>query len=288
MPAATTHTEFAKEVLVHLGDHKTKITSTHLYYLGSQGPDLFFFSQGGLLPSSIKYIGSKMHEVKVEEVIRFFLNYAKDNKDLMSYVYGYICHYCLDSAAHPLINYSSRYKANKLENDTENHFRIEAYIDSLILKKQNKPIEAYDVHYLVKLNKTETILLADMYHEMIKTVFNEDIDIKRIIQSINQCSMILTALKPNAKIKLKLLETIENVAKMSHTVSSLLLYNDMSGYDDVLNLNHMEYFNPYEPSLIYSYSFYDCYDLALKKATSLIKEEAYDNQFDINFEGAHY
>ena len=288
MPAATTHNEFAKEVLLLLGEDTDKITSTRLFYLGAQGPDLFFFSQGGILPGSLKAIGSKMHNTKIKEVMEFFLDYAKDNDYLMSYVYGYFCHYSLDSCAHPLINYSSKYRANKEESLIENHFRIEAYIDRLMLENQGKPLETYDVHYQLTLEKDEINLLAIMLQCMLETVYEEKIELSRIIQAINQTPFILSCLKPNFKFKMTLFETIENLAKSPHLVSTLLLYNDMSTYNDVLNEKHMTYFNPYEPALKYTTSFYDCYDNALKNAVSLIKEEAYNHPFELNFEGAHY
>ena len=53
MPAATTHAEFAKSVYEAMNeDQKKEITSFPMYYLGSQGPDLFFFHRYMFLPNS--------------------------------------------------------------------------------------------------------------------------------------------------------------------------------------------------------------------------------------------
>ena len=53
MPAATTHFEFAKDAYNLLDENiKEKITNLPLFYLGSEGPDLFFFSHYVALPNS--------------------------------------------------------------------------------------------------------------------------------------------------------------------------------------------------------------------------------------------
>ena len=91
MPAATTHVAFAKDVYRLNPDVQAKAVNMQMYLLGSQGPDLLFFSRASILPGSLKKYGNLMHEHKVYEIIRYFEQYAKKDPDLTSYIYGYLC-----------------------------------------------------------------------------------------------------------------------------------------------------------------------------------------------------
>ena len=105
MPAATTHIEFAKDVLRTLDEEqRRKITNLHMFWLGSQGPDMLFFSKASILPGSLHKYGNLMHNAKVAKVMDFFEHWSADDPDLYSYYMGFLCHYALDSTAHPLIN----------------------------------------------------------------------------------------------------------------------------------------------------------------------------------------
>ena len=109
MPAATTHVEFAKDVLRSMDEeHASMITNKGMFYLGSQGPDMLFFSRASLLPGSLKKYGDLMHDEKCDKFIEYFDKYSDNDSDLRSYFYGFLCHYALDSTAHPLINAVAR------------------------------------------------------------------------------------------------------------------------------------------------------------------------------------
>ena len=57
MPAATTHVAFAKDVYRLNTDVQSKVENMPMYLLGSQGPDLLFFSRASILPGSLKKYG---------------------------------------------------------------------------------------------------------------------------------------------------------------------------------------------------------------------------------------
>ena len=103
MPAATTHVEFAKDVYRTMDeDLKLRVCNKQMFWLGSQGPDMLFFSKASVLPGSLHKYGNLMHDEKVPEFMEFFGHWIADDPDLVSYYMGFICHYALDSTAHPL------------------------------------------------------------------------------------------------------------------------------------------------------------------------------------------
>ena len=67
MPAATTHYEFSKDVYLSLdAKHADMITNLNMFYLGSQGPDLFFFNEAVITSKSLKKLGNRMHDEKIK------------------------------------------------------------------------------------------------------------------------------------------------------------------------------------------------------------------------------
>lgn len=268
MPAATTHYEFSKDVYLNLPNNIVdQITNLHMYYLGSQGPDLFFFSQAGMSKSSLNIYGSLLHNEKIHEVISYLYEHSKNDLDLLSYAYGYICHYALDTLAHPLIYYMSRYGINSPESENIKHFRIEAIIDSKVLQYKERPISSYDVYKAVAITKCDNVKLANLYQQLFNDVFDIKLSFNKIQQTIRDCPRYLKILKPNLW-KYKTFAHIENFIKIDHFASSLMLNNEAK--EDVLNLQRNEWYNIFEPDQINDNSFFELYDKAIVKAEKII------------------
>ena len=71
MPSAYTHLVFAQEIRNIL--HDTDIPSLPMYWIGTQGPDVFFFSHMGIMPGTLHKYGSLMHSKKVPETFSFLI-----------------------------------------------------------------------------------------------------------------------------------------------------------------------------------------------------------------------
>ena len=101
MPSAYTHLVFAEETRKIL--HDTEIPSLPMYWIGAQGPDVFFFSHMGIMPGTLHKYGSLMHSKKVPETFSFLCSHCMEDDELRSYLYGFMTHYGLDCRAHELI-----------------------------------------------------------------------------------------------------------------------------------------------------------------------------------------
>ena len=164
MPAATTHVEFAKDVYAQLPDEfRNRITNKQMFWLGSQGPDLLFFSRGSVLPGSLKKYGDLMHVAKVAEVISYFDSHIGNDSDLYSYVCGYLCHYALDSKVHPLVEAMAKNAHEKTGvHKSAQHVTYEANIDVWILNQRGRGIQSYDVDKYLKIDRVSREKLAQL------------------------------------------------------------------------------------------------------------------------------
>ena len=142
MPSSITHQLIAEEALKRFPPAAAEAVrrAPDEYFLGAQGPDMLFFYRIG---SRKEYnYGKYLHRYRVYDVFILFLRaLAQDKNDnripvlsdeektqALSYMLGYITHYCADSAFHPFVyNYLQKTNAPKavhqqMENDWDVYF----------------------------------------------------------------------------------------------------------------------------------------------------------------------
>lgn len=276
MPAASTHVDFAKDVYdVLTVTSQLNISDLPLFYLGSQGPDLFFFSKWGALPGTLYKKGQAMHTQKVKETIRFMQNYVKEVPSLYSYYAGYLCHYALDKEAHPLINHFA--SICKTMPAGEAHIHYEADIDVYMLEKKHHP---YNVFKSLQVSLASCQALATMYRHLFLEVFQWDIPLKTIAEAINHIPLLTKLLRPGNGMKYKFVYHIETLVK-KRFVTAMMLDEKDGETCPVLNLQHFPWMNEDKKD---TRSFDDVYQDALHKATILI-EHFTENAMDKDFLG---
>lgn len=286
MPAATTHVEFAKDVYRSLDPMlQDMISNRNMFLLGSQGPDVLFFSRASLLPGSLKSYGNLMHDTGVAGTIAYFDRYGMKDDDLRSYCLGFLCHYALDSIAHPLICAVARRKHEETGiHEGEAHVTMEGDIDAWILNRKNRDIWSYDVYEDLKVDRASARKLANLYHGMFRSVYHEEVPTGRLLETITQMSFWTRFLKPG-KAKQDLISRTEDLLKMPHSFSGMMLY----GHDDrtVINEAHHSYPLVFDPSRTISASFPELYEQALERARQLLASHDADD-FRLNFTGEPY
>lgn len=284
MPAATTHVEMAKDVLRTTPELEYVISNKQMFFLGSQGPDLLFFNRASILPGTTKKYGNLMHVSKVKEVIAYFERYTKTNPSLNSYFLGYLCHYCLDSMAHPLV-YGVSHALHEQGGPSEGeiHVALESEIDVWILSQRARSIEDYDVYNYLKINHEDRDMLAEMYHNMFKDVFHIDLTEKHLRQSIDDVAFYTRVLAPN-KLKTTIFYNIEKVImKGSHAITAMMLSEDKNP-ETILNLDHKTYTMPWDENEKINLSFPELYGKAVLKAQRILFSHTKDD-FIVNFCG---
>ena len=148
MPATITHAYFAEDVYKRLNTYNKNLIDENLiqYKMFSQSTDsLMFYNIENLKKGKeIREFQYTFHTTKTQD---FFCCLAKkiknkklfNNKSVMCYLYGMICHYVLDSNIHPFIYYKTGYfnKHDKSSYKYNNqHSYMETFLDLYLMKEK--------------------------------------------------------------------------------------------------------------------------------------------------------
>ena len=122
MPDIIVHTAFGAEVYERTGLDVDR----DIYDFGLLGPDPYLFYRFYLPPfrHRINRYSSTMHRRYTGDFLTELALRAKDNREVFSYLCGFLCHYALDSNTHPYIN-------RKAKNSFAMHMAIEHKLDNL-------------------------------------------------------------------------------------------------------------------------------------------------------------
>ena len=182
MPAYLTHYLYGRINYHRMAQGKVKdLIRRHraVYALGLAGPDIFFY----FVPDYIlthPTAGSIMHEEECGRFLRRMLTESlaadgEERETALAYLAGFIGHYRLDHACHPLVyEYVDREaeRLNKSKRNSKNaiHFRLECALDHYFLEhyagKSTADICAYRVTAMSrKEKKCVSRLLADSYNK---------------------------------------------------------------------------------------------------------------------------
>ena len=286
MPSATTHILFARELLSRLPELKKAVDRPNLYCIGSQGPDVMFFSHYSFLPDSLHWLGGKMHLEKTAELLFFLKDYTDKHPLLKSYYYGFVAHYALDSTVHPLIIWASQQEEERYgRSHNQVHYRNEGDIDLWALKRAGLTIKDYDVHKATKLNKEETEALADLLIAAASTIYGDTITRKDTVEAIQAVSRISGQLRPDSELRYRLVFYTEKLMKWPHNISGMMIMHKHDHGLIVFNEDHTEYNPPGHPGERDSRSFAEVYEDALDFGEKIIldlKPEHIRYDFDGN------
>lgn len=138
MPSTYAHYRMGQEVALRVPKWKKNIIDKNkeLFNIGLHGPDILFYYHP-LASNRVNEIGYRMHEHSGSE---FFEEAAKvirekdHDASSLAYVYGFICHFALDTTCHGYID-------DKIAESGVSHAEIEVEFDrSLMLEDGYDPI----------------------------------------------------------------------------------------------------------------------------------------------------
>lgn len=160
MPSHYAHYRFGVEMLEGMPEDVRKCVKRfrRLYDVGLHGPDLFFFYNPAF-HTRVGDLGGRFHGQSGKE---FFERVCRGlrlepTEAGMAYLYGVLCHYCLDSVCHPFIN-------QKDLDGPAGHVEIETEFDRFLLEKDGKiPPHTQDVSHHLRLTPGECATAAKFY-----------------------------------------------------------------------------------------------------------------------------
>ncbi len=151
MPAIYAHYIFGKKVYASLPKEEKKIIrqGKDAFLLGLHGPDLLFYYYP-ISKNRINQQGSRMHKRLAAD----FFDKGKQNYQsghsliLRAYLYGFLCHFILDSECHPYIT-------DYMEEHSLGHLEIETEFDRFLMEADgHDPLCYVPIHHLISRAET--------------------------------------------------------------------------------------------------------------------------------------
>lgn len=130
MPSAYAHYRFGRQVCPRLDSEaqQTILSAPEPFLIGLHGPDIFFYHHP-LSSSPIRQMGHRMHAEPAESFFRPASNRLSlhpDRQAGLSYLYGFLCHFALDSVCHPYVE--AQVKRTEIA-----HMELEAEFDRMLM-----------------------------------------------------------------------------------------------------------------------------------------------------------
>ena len=266
MPSSITHNYFMQDVYDKLDDNienKINLESAKVF---AQGPDIFYFYNLCFGRKSKKYrkAGNYIHKHKVNLYFKNIINYIIENDliddiDCISFLYGSICHYVLDSVVHPFVYYNTG-----------------VFKKSIPMIFQNEKVEAKDFKmykYILKkvIIKEEVLNLID---NVISNTYNYDNMGKIYNKCIKDMRLFFKLFNYDhygvKKILYSFIDLITPKRFILKKKFSFYLKHSSKKY--YLNLEKSEWNHPCNLYEKYNYSFIELYIIAIDKACHIIQE----------------
>lgn len=240
MPSTYAHYRFGTELLPSMpADVRRTIQRfRRLYDVGLHGPDIFFYHTS-LIKTANSFLGIKYHDQTGQEFFGRVCRLARLERSeaSLSYLYGVLTHYCLDSALHPLISDRATVGLTSLEIETE--------FDRFLLEKDGKnPPHAQDFSPHLKLTPGEWETVAKFYPPA-------------------NANLVKESLQKMAAF-LKLLAAPEGAKRLVVSKGIGLLGGELAGA--VMTLGPNPKCAHLDPELM------DCYDAAVAKFPELLRQ----------------
>ena len=215
MPACLTHHQFAKVVLEALPEKS--VPDLCAYYWGAQGPDFLFCHRyfPWMKGKSLKAYGNKLHETPPSKTLTAMRDFLKRCREpgYRSYVFGFLCHYSLDSTAHPYINFLAErlLEERPYETHTTLHGEIEAALDAIVLRSETGklPSEA-PLGKMFPKNEAVQRRIARLYRDVLFQVYGVDIREEELLRATKDAHFVFYCLTDRSGLKKKAFELLES------------------------------------------------------------------------------
>lgn len=278
MAGSITHTYFSKDIYSKLDTNTKSIieNSKESFKTFNQGFDVLFFAG-----KKYKKLGNYFHQNNTQLFFLNLVNYIrknnlKGNPEVMSFLYGLICHYSLDLNMHPYVIYKSGYFDRSKKETWKykgNHSEMESYIDAYLIE-QNENIKACELD--PGKFCFDYVNLSDDIIKMIDSVFLSTYNKKNIgkkySKGIKKMKFLYSLLRYDKKgKKKKFYEFLDNkFPSKNMKYSPISYYINLNKNYFYLNLEHRKWCHPMDKKETYTYSFEDIYKNAMKQAIALI------------------
>lgn len=183
MPAIYAHYVFGKKVYAILPRSEKEIIrkGKDAFLLGLHGPDLLFYYYP-IGKNRINQQGTRMHKELAADFFEKGRIQYQSEKDpvLRAYLYGFLCHFILDSECHPYINCY-------MEEQKLGHLEIETELDRYLMELDGlNPLVHIPIHHLISRSHTRKVI-AGMFEHVTEAQIHTCIRMFRMIITFFVC-----------------------------------------------------------------------------------------------------
>ena len=211
MPTTYAHYKFGREVLSVLPKplENSIQKNRELFDIGLHGPDILFYYRV-ITKNRVNQMGYAMHDRFADEFFKRAAKVIASSKDkgaARAYLYGFICHFALDSECH-------NYVEKMIDVSGISHSEIEMEFDRLLLTEDGMdPVTHLSYTHIHATQKNAEVIAP----------FFKGISVEEVRKSLSQmiwCHKVLLAPKP---LKRKLLFAALKVAGMYPSVGGMVM-----------------------------------------------------------------
>ena len=287
MPATVTHAYFAMDVYdaLPIGLKSLLMDEKKRMRMFGQSMDaLFFYNKISLKKGEkVQEFGNYFHTHKSQEFFLNLINYIKYNcyykiPDVMSFLYGMICHYKLDSKIHPFVFYKTGV-FKKEDKETyrfqQQHEYMEIFIDNYFIKQREHSnpyaFSFYDFCF-------DFMPFSLELEEVINYAFEETFGVKNMCyfyqKSLKQMYSALKYFRYDKYgVKKKAYQFFDLLKpKTTFQLKAISYHRSLIDQKNYLNLKHEQWNHPCLKREKHKESVVDLYLEALYETNQLIKE----------------
>lgn len=184
MPAIYAHYRFGKKVYRQMPDYLKKVIRSYPeeYMAGLQGPDfLFFFNP--LVKNRCMELGHQIHAedaaVFLERARKILQVTGLDSPEGV-YIFGFICHFMLDSSCHGFVE-------QMVEETGISHMKQETEFDRYLMERDGKCALRYPAHRLVQESQELAETISMFYRGISTFSVRLSLERMRLIKRLLYC-----------------------------------------------------------------------------------------------------
>ena len=279
MPAILTHDFFGRDAADIVSAQVSLISrdAHDAFMLGNQGPDPLFYLIADPRISKQSRVGGLMHHARpakllasLSDALTMLTQAERPVGD--AYAAGFLCHYLLDSAAHPLI-YAEQYAlcdagVEGLDRSDGSivHAEIERDLDEMVLfEKRHETVATFRPYREVLHASDATLAIIDkLYFYMNLWTYNRTLEMDTFTHAVKSFRLLQRLFwSPTGKLSSALGVVDRGVQHTRYSLVKAMSHRVRSSADSPFaNQGHHEWTNPFAqtPS---SESFWDLYEEAL-------------------------
>lgn len=277
MPGLITHLICSHHISNEVDEDLKKIIKKYpaSYYLGSQGPDIFFYYIPGFLNKETLNLGLLLHKNKTQDYIMSLMDNAKtmneEQKEIaLSYIAGYLTHYGLDAKTHPYIYYNSGFKQKgnfyKSIRHSLYHRKLETAIDTLLLSTvtHKKVVSDKSLWEFFDLTDEEEYVISSITSRALNYAYGRYVSQKKTASILKYVVLATKYFQSVEGKQKKILEFLEDLTIGEEAYKSLSSSQQSKGDIDYLNLNKDFWHTPWDDEQKSQDSFIELYNLGIK------------------------